>query len=389
MKKTLSILAAICIILSSSIIAFAQEKTITDKVMEQMEGAVAYLTDGAKGYGVDQAVDYYTLVASGVDLSKFNDGFLNDVKKNLELNDGKIISSYGESLATYGAVILALDELGEDPYDFYGYDIVKAFSAMDPTEPQANAYYYRVIIPATIYCYDDEDFAKSVCDTFVDNNYVMGKGMPLYGYYSADNTAYFITSLAMYAEEYPEIMADAFAVLEGYCKENGYFSDPVYSPEANTDSTALALMAYSSVLFSVEDDELEAYFAKVNDIYNDLCTFEGSKTGVFISSYSGEDDVYATKDALMGLEEYYYVAMIEEWLNEDESNNPSNDDPTETTKPTTVKPVDTTDKTTAPNKTNTSKKSPSTGADTCIIAFSAAILGVGIVSILKKQNNAE
>lgn len=381
MKKGLSILAAICIILSGSIVAFAQEKAVTDKVIEQMEGAVAYLTDTAAGYGVDQAVDYYTLVASGVDLSKFNDGFLNDVKKNLEQNNGKIISSYGESLATYGAVIMILDELDKDVNDFYGYDIVKAFSAMDPTAAQASVYYYRVIIPATIYC--DEAFAKEVCDAFIRDNYVMGKGMQSYGFYSADNTAYFITALSMYAEEYAEVMADAFKVLESYHIAGGYYCDSVYGTDANADSTALALMAYSSVLFSVDDDALDKYFEKVNAVYNELCGFEGSKTGVFISSYSGEDDAYATKEALMGLEEYYYAAMIQELLDEDDENTPSQI-------PDKVQPstetASETDKPTATEKVNTSKKSPSTGVHTGIIAFSIAGLGIAVSALIKKSD---
>lgn len=378
MKKTLSILLAVFILLSSSITAFASDVPTSDKVFAQMEGAVAFLTDGAKEYGVDQAVDFYTLVHSGVDMGTLGDTFIADVKSNLAANDGKIISSYGESLATYGAVILALIDLGENPADFYGYDITAAFTAMDPAAEQSSVYYYRVIIPATMYCTDD-DFAKAVCDTFVDNNYTMGKGMANYGYYSCDNTAYFINALSSYAEEYPEVMKDAFTVLESYKTNGGYFSDELYVTDANADSTGLALMAYCSVLLSVTDEEADAYLKKVNSIYNELCNFEGSKPGVFVSSYTGEDDAYATKEALMGLEEYYLVALIQEL-----------DDPDETTtqinkaEPTTQAKPEITDKATT-TKNNTSKKSPDTGAAATSLSFTIALAGASLLTLIKKK----
>ena len=372
MKKVLSILIAICVMFSCSMVAFAQE-TQSQKLEKQMEGAVAFLTNGIEKYGVDDAVDYYTLVKSSAQLDKYNESFLADVKANLDANNGKIVSSYGESLATYGAVIMVLDELFEDPTDFYGYDIVKAFSQMDPTQTQANSYYYRVIIPATIYC--DEQFAKSVCDTFVSENYTMGKGMASYGYYGCDNTAMFINAMSFYADDYPEIMKDAFSVLESYKVDGGYVYDTMYGTEPNADSTALALMAYSSVFYYVDDDEYDTYLAKLNEIYTDLCSFEGTKEGVFIGSYTGEDDYFATKDALMGLEEYYPIVLIEEWLAEDETK------PEESTTQSAAKE----DAQTSVNTTqNASSKSPATGTGFGTVAVATAF-ACAVLTVSKKK----
>ena len=375
MKKTLSFFLALCLVLSMSFTAFAGEKAKAERIEEQIEGAVEYLTEGVSAYGVDDAVDFYTLVHSGADLSAYSDGFLADVKANLDTNDGKIISSYGESLATYGAVILILGELGEDPYDFYGYDIVSAFEAMNP-ESYIHPYYYRIALPAAVYYCDDEVFINALCDYFVDTYYVMGQGMDLGGYFCCDNTAYFITALSCCAYNYAEVMRDAFTVLDSYKADGGYFCDS-YSPEANADSTGLALMAYSSVVFYVEDEELEDYFEKTGEIYDDLCTFEGTGTGIFISSYTDEDDLYATKDALMGLEEYYFVAYLEELYNEE------NQSTTTTTTTATVK-NETTDNT---SKKDTSKKSPATGANTRAIAIAVACAGLGVLALARKKNS--
>lgn len=395
MKKVLSLLVAGIILVSTSFSAFAAEASTSQKVMNQMEGAVGFLTEGKTAYTADDVLDYYTLVSSGVDMSKYNDGFLQNLKENLDKNSGRIVSTYGESLATYGAAILILDCLGKDPADFYGYDITKAFTAMDPEGIQASPYYYRVIIPATFFI-NDEQFTKTLCDFFVNTYYVMGSGMDSYGF-NCDNTCYFITALAPYGDKYPEIMKDAFNVIENYKIEGGYFCDQ-YLSYANTDSTALALMAYSS--YSPFDNEKD-YYEKLNSIYADLCTFEGSKTGVFISAYSGTDESYATKEALMGLEKYYPLALEQEKVqNEETTDTPQisvpdkNEDITNVTEATeNINKNDVTDVTEQSEKgetantttqkaeagKNNSEKSPATGAGVTAVSFAFA-LGAGILA---------
>lgn len=382
MKKVLALFTAVILIASTSFTALASEGVSTDYVLAQINKAVEYLTDGVDSYGVNDAIDFYTIARSGAELGELGEGFINDVKANLDANYGKIVSAYGESLATYGAVILSLSELGEDPSDFYGYDITAAFSAMDPTAPPVSAYYYRVIIPATIFC-DDEAFATAVCDTFINDNYTMGMGMGLYGYYCCDNTAYFINALSTYADMYPEVMADAFNVLESYRTDGGYYSDDTYVTYANVDSTALALMAYSSMLCFVDEDEFDDYAATVNEIYDMLCTYESEDTGVFISSYTNDKDYLSTKDALMGLEEYFIIAAMQEFGDdpqeepESKPTAPQETTPSATQKPSASKPT--------AKKPATSKKSPSTGAAS--ISFAVALAGASVVTLIKKSTD--
>jgi LPXTG-motif cell wall-anchored protein len=173
-------------------------------------------------------------------------------------------------------------------------------------------------------------------------------------------------------------MKDAFNVLESYKVDGGYVYDTAYGTDPNADSTALALMAYCSVFFDVDDDDYDAYVEKVNGIYDDLCAFEGSTTGVF--QYYGEDNAYATSDALKGLEEYYLIAFIQDF---DFDLDP--DDEEELTTTPTTKNETTTKKSETTTKKNTSKTSPQTGASTGAIALSVALAGAGLTLFALKK----
>ncbi|MCH5320731.1 MAG: hypothetical protein J1E36_03145 [Eubacterium sp.] len=376
MKKLLSIILAICVMLTASITAFAAEKPTSEKVMKQIEGAVAYLTNGVDSYGVDGAVDFSIIADSGADVSKFADAFLADVKANLDANGGKIVSSYGENITTYAAVITALLNLGEDPEDFNGYDITKAFLAMDPTDDSVAPSYYRIITGALIYCDDSDEFLEAVCDTYISTYYTMGKGVDYYGY-SCDNTAYFIDAIAngyFLLDKYKDVLDDAMKVLETYKVNGGYCFNPEYGTAPNADSTALALMAHSA--YTDDLDDLDSYFDIVNGIYADLCTFEGSTTGVF--TYDGDESAYTTKEALIALSYYYFDALLQEVLEELPEEEEPTTEVTEKAETTTVKETTT--------KTNTSKKSPATGVDVTAVSASVALFAAaGVLAVLKKK----
>lgn len=388
MKKVLSVLTAVCIMLMTGITAFAAQPPSADKVMAQINGAAAYLMQGVEGYGVDSAMDFSLLADSGADVSKYADGFVADVKANLDLNNGKIVSAYGENLATYGAVITALTALGENTADFYGYNIQTAFMAMDPKAVPVTPNYYLTIINGAFWCNDSDAFLEALCDTYISEFYTKGKGVDYYGY-SCDNTAYFAAAISYgYYQlgKYSDVLNDAIAVVEGYCVDGGYCFNPEYGTEPNANSTALALLAYSSYYGEISTDtdlsDLGGNFAKLNAIYNNLCTFEGEKTGVF--TYDGEESAYSTKDALAALSSYYWDAAVQECPDKPSTEKPTVPPTTEAPKTPAKEEQPTKPQTTA--KTDTAKKSPNTGAD--IIAVSAAtafLTAAGVYAVLKKR----
>ena len=380
MKKLLSIILAICVMLTSSITAFAAEEETSDKVMRQIEGAIAYLTKDVESYGVDSAIDFSIIADSGADVSKFADAFIADVKANLDANGGKIVSSYGENLSTYAAVIIALFNFHVDPADFRGYDITKAFLAMDPTVEPVSPNYYRIITSALMFCDDSDKFLEAVCDTYISSYYTMGKGVDYYGF-SCDNTAYFIDAIAIgnfALKKYKDVLDDALKVLDTYKVDGGYCFNPEYGTEPNANSTALALMAHSA--YTDGPQESHSYFDLLNGIYADLCAFESTTTGVF--TYDGDESAYTTKEALIALSYYYLDALIQEIFEDVPEDEEPTTDGTEKAEPIKAKNPTTASTT----KADTSKKSPATGVDVTAVSASIALFAAaGVLAVLKKK----
>ena len=304
-KRILSFLLFLCIIFTANITSFAKDTPNVKKIKEQINGAAAYLTNDIESYGVNDAVDFCILAGSGADVSEFSKSFLSDVKANLDRNGGKIVSSYGENLTTYAAVIIALISLGENPADFNGCDITKIFIKTDPSADIITPNYYRIVIQAALCCKNSEKFLQALCDAYIGKYYKAGKGVDYFGF-SCDNTAYFIDAVCnsgIRLEKYKKVINDAIEVLESYRVDGGYCFNPKYDTKPNADSTALALMAQSSYTACFGNTEKSS--AVLNGIYEELCAFEGSDTGVF--TYNNADSPYATRDALMALSRYYSV----------------------------------------------------------------------------------
>jgi len=261
---------------------------------KETKSAAEYLLKTKPALDITNAVDYLTYLKSGCDMSAYNDAFLASVKNNLDANGGKLVTApvagYSSEMGTYGAVIQILFILGINPTDFEGYNLVEAFESID-LSASYHPYYYRVAIEAA-----SEAFAKTLCDKYISDFYVIGSGMNYWGF-SCDNTAHFLTAIAKYKDDYKQYVDDAKALLETYTNENGAFYSYEYT-DVNTDSTATALMAYAAI------GELDAAF---NYHKNLIKNFESNKTGVFL--YGGAENTYATKDCLLALE--YFRNEIE------------------------------------------------------------------------------
>ncbi|MDE5964332.1 MAG: hypothetical protein K2G65_02885 [Eubacterium sp.] len=400
MKKFLAVITAICVMLTASITAFAQAQPKSEDVRKEIDKIVNYITSQKEGdYTIDDAVDFYYLTNSGADLSKYNDKFIASVKENIKANNGKLITQYGESLATYAAVIEILMFNDIDVWEFEGYDLTAAFAAM-PADSEMNPYYYNIVIPALFYI-EDEAFCEAVCKNFVDKYYTMGKGMENWGY-SCDNTAYFISAISYASDEYTAQLNDALKVIETYKTDGGYFCDNQYTTTLNANSTGLALMAYAEYewLDSLLDDNAETInLNKSTEIYNQLSAFKTSTDGAYSFEVGGEPNLFATFDILRGLTSYVNVLMIKELIDEpidwDDIEDPevSEKNPTKKPESTTkfqVKPLvtqknDTAATTSTETKKNTSKKSPSTGAGAMTIALSIALAGAGTAVLAAKK----
>lgn len=273
---------------------------LLDYISEQQEAAADFVYSETKEFNVDSSLELVNLIRSGYDVSGFAESYAQSVKRNLDSNSGKLISSYSgkENLGLYGAVIISLEELGYDPTDFYGYDIEAALDEADIEEARPHQYHYKYAIETA-----KPDKAKAIIQDMIDNYYVLGSGMHINHFFCCDNTCHFLISIAPYADEYSEYVNDAKAVIKTYLKETGSYCDSVMAKDANADSTALSMAAFASV---GDMDTAYSYYKLLVENFED-------KTGIF--TVYGEPDNYATRDALLSL---YYLASAVEEFNYDE-----------------------------------------------------------------------
>lgn len=297
MKKLISVTVAICIAITSlftGIYAMADNKVTSADVKEKIEQAAAYVTsDETTSYTLSNARNFVTIIDSGADVSKYKDAFVASVKENLDANKA-VLSNYGSaSPALYGATFKAFDALNVDKTSFNGYNLVSSFEAIDVSLTNDNVYTYGYAIDAAK-ALGNEALALTLCDKLV-SNYTMGSGLNNWGF-SCDNNGFFVLQLAPYYNEYKEYIDDALSLIANYKKENGYYSDEQYVPDANADSTAAALAAYSAV----------GDMDKAKEAYDFLCAFESKDTpGEYTNSFG-------SYDALIGFENYYKALKAEE-----------------------------------------------------------------------------
>ncbi|MCH5314466.1 MAG: hypothetical protein J1E81_01030 [Eubacterium sp.] len=378
MKKIIAVIIAVCLVMSTGITALAEDKKVTsDELMAELQGAVDYLSK--ESYTVDDALELYYLVSSGAEVNNV-DSFATAVKENLSANDGKLVTSNGETLTAYAAAIQIMMYVDIEDDDTFS-TLLDNFSKMDPTVLPASPYEYNVIIPASIFV-EDESFGKTLCDTLIENYYEKGNGMNYYGL-GCDNTAYLITALSTYSFDYEEVISDCLAVLETYKVDGGYCYNREYGTEPNADSTALALMALCSAYFSSDEDNDEIKEA-CDSAYNALTSFKGSSVGVYTYMNDG-DNAFATADALRGISLYYIVVAIDELFN-----GLDDYDFEETTKPSkeeTTSQIDKTEKETT-EKTNAEKKSPATGDNIFGAAFGIAFCTAAFAVITAKKKES-
>ncbi|MBR0412584.1 MAG: fibronectin type III domain-containing protein [Eubacterium sp.] len=303
MKKVLSLSLALVMLCScfGTLTVQAETEGVL-KLSDQITNAAKYIANNSNMNSLSYG-DYWLMTDAGYDMSQYNAEYLENLKANLTKNNGKIViegtewyqdeneqwQSYSysyEDIGVYGAVILTLKHMSLDPASFEGFDITAAFKNFD-LSTVSNPYSYRLAIWAAA----EDEFAKTLADDMITRFYTKGSGMNYYGY-SCDNTCHFLAALypTVITGLYDEFIDDACGVLKTYKKENGAYADSVYVTTVNADSTALSMLGYSSAL---DAENAYWYYQKLID------NFYNPTTGAFTTN--GEDNLYATKDALLSL----------------------------------------------------------------------------------------
>ena len=342
MKKALSALLAVILVLSASQTVFGATKNDAKRVIESSVSFAFEDVYGETGYTVGDSKNFYIYNISGADASAYKADYIASVKKALD--EGAL-----SGIKDLGLVICNLQMLGENPADFYGFNIVEMLKAADVTDCSGTPYSYYYAVQACVLAGLDET-EKALCEEML-GYYTLGSGTDFWGGYgtSPDDLAMFILTLMPLKAEYQQYISDAFSLLEAYKTNEGYSN---YG--ANTDSTALALAAYSA----------DGNKAKADEIYDILINnFFDEETGGFISDY---DEYYATADAVFGISVYLPLA------DEDEGEKPSQ--------------AVSENKDAKPEKKEEKKKtSPNTGAS--YSAAVPAVLALGAAALILKKRS--
>ena len=344
MKKILPTLLAVILALSASQTVFGATKNDAKRVIESSVSFAFEDVYGETGYTVGDSKNFYIYNISGADASAYKADYIASVKKALD--EGSL-----SGIKDLGLVICNLQMLGENPADFYGFNIVEMLKAADVTDCSGTPYSYYYAVQACVLAGLDET-EKALCEEML-GYYTLGSGTDFWGGYgtSADDLAMFILTLIPLKADYQQYISDAFSLLEAYKTDEGYSN---YG--ANADSTALALAAYSA------DGSKE----KADEIYDILIeNFYDEQTGGFVSDF---DEYYATADAVFGISVYLPLADAND---EGDSSQPVSEEKE--------------DKPEKEEKKEKKKTSPSTGA-----SYSAAVYGVlalgAAALILKKRS---
>ncbi len=280
MKKVISAVLALCIVLSVSITGYAAPKA---DVQAKIDSAAACIVNKYKdtGFAAKDARYFDYVARSGADVSAYADAFA--------LSAGDALYAEGTTINQKIEIISALTATGVFPAEF-GAEKAELLLSIHPA--LTSPYDYVQAISLCEY-FDLPESAAYYADELCAY-YEMGEGPVFWGdiaYMSGDDVATFVVALAPVANDYGAYIEDALTILEGYRSDDGYTS---YG-SANTDTTALALAAYS----------LTGNQAKADEAYGMLMNFYDETTGGYTASY---DPIYATIDALIGLEAYLTVA---------------------------------------------------------------------------------
>ncbi len=283
MKRFLAALLAVTLVMSASVTAFGATKKEAES---KIESAAAFVEEayGADGFAISESRQFEWLINSGADVSDYTEDYLQAAREELK--------KVSETMDTAVQLFAVFEALGEYPQD-YSADSIK--SILKSSEPVISSPYNYVEAISVSLAYDLPEVASACADALC-KLYVMGTGAVFWGnaeWMSGDDNAMFIIALAPLAEDYADYIDDALTVLASYRSDDGYINS--YTG-ANTDTTALALAAFSAI----GEKELadEAYAMLTDNFFN-------PETGGFIADYNA---AYSTAEALFAMTLYLDLA---------------------------------------------------------------------------------
>ena len=247
------------------------------------------------------------ILRSGIDSGDLAERYCNLLESNI--TDGRLMINGSENITMYAAYLIVLALHGDNALDVNGNNMAEAFdhllasyaSAEELNTAVDNPYYYDFIVPA-VFAYENymehSDAVKTLLRDAIMLNYKQTEtdcGIDYWGI-SGDNNAAVLPALNYFSDnkEIANAVAAAVTFNESLIMEDGgsRFDNGEYSTASNANSTGAALYLYS--ILNNENNKIS---------YSALLNFKSALTpGAY--TYFGEDNMFATVDALKGIIAY-------------------------------------------------------------------------------------
>ena len=283
MKRIIALSLVLVIALACIPFSASASGTQAD-VYAKMVAARNKLYSAKESFSAAESYDFWLFLDAQGNPDAYKDAYVKSVK------DAVSDDSIGDA-ANCALAILCLQKLGFDPANFdLGETSVNLFDIMNGKSTDISSpYLYRYIFEAGA----SEEFADS-CISAMNADYTKGTGYYYWGYSSDNNSAMGICYAASAKE--PARVVDLALTLDSYKKDSGYMSNSDWGLDENVDSTGLALAFFSYT-----------YNNNADETYDMLANYEvEGEDGAYFASYDpGNYNAYGTRDALIGLIEYY------------------------------------------------------------------------------------
>jgi hypothetical protein len=282
MKKIIAITLSVLLIISLLPMAAFAGGT-KEEVQAKIVAARDALYGNKTAFAANESLDFLLYLSAGGDAEKYAEGYLSAIRDAFDA--GQMTTA-----DRIGLLIFVCAQLGEDIENFKLNDdsTVNLYELMKEqgTAVDSPYNYYYVILSSP-----DDSYVEEITAAMAAN-YTPGSGYNYWGF-GTDNTANFAATM-QYNDSYADLVEDAVNVVESAKTEKGYYYLADYGTDANANSTASALFAFSDM------DAQE----KADAAYDLLKNFELGDGNYFYMDNDKSANTFATRDALRALLAY-------------------------------------------------------------------------------------
>lgn len=282
MKKIIAIALSVLLIISLLPMAAFAGGT-KEEVQAKIAATRDALYGNKTGFAANESLDFLLYLMAGGDADRYADDYFAAIRDAFDAGQ----------MTTADRIALLINVCaytGEDADNFKLNDdsTVNLYDLMKEkgTEVDSPYNYYYVLLSSPDDAYVEEITAAMAA------NYTPGSGYNYYGF-GTDNTANFAATMH-FNSKYREMVDDAFNVIESAKTDKGYYYLADYGTDANANSTASALFAFSEM----EEPE------KADAAYDLLKNFELGDGNYFYMDNDKSANTFATRDALRALLAY-------------------------------------------------------------------------------------